>query len=302
MSKVGVCEFCLPVWGPSSLDFAADCGFDGVQITDLRGAYRGFPLANKFIQEGYLDAAARTGLKIDSLHLMALSHSTGMICPKHSPKNEMARISIQKGIACCIDMGIKVLNLSGGDATAMAPVMDMEIWNNLISFLNYTVQSCAEHGIIVAYETCMDISRLYEFLDRIPGLTINYDIENSVVVGTGFQIPLNIPEKIDHVHIKDGLLDTKTGVKRPVITGTGTGNIAEAVRILKEKGYDGWYYSESKYCQYMLPEDIKLQRFGYQAFQELSINDMLPPLTFGGTDMTEVCRNDCEAIKRMVLE
>lgn len=300
MSKVGVCEFCLPVWGPSSLDFAADCGFEGVQITDLRGVYRGFPLSNKFIRDGYLEAADRTGLEIDSLHLMALSHSTGMICPKHSPKNEMARLSLQKGIEACLAMGIKVLNLSGGDRTAMEPVIDREIWDNLIDFMNLAVRSCAEHGIVVAYETSMDISRLNEFLERIPGLTLNYDIENSVVCGTGFQIPLNVPDKIDHVHIKDGYLDLKTGIKSPVITGTGTGNIGEAVRILKEKGYDGWYYSESKFCQYILPEDVALKRFNSKNFGELGINDVLPPSTFGSMDMTDVCRRDCEAIKKMV--
>ena len=300
MSKVGACEFCLPVWGPDSIYFASDCGFEGVQITDLRGAYRGVPLLNKRIQEGYLEAAEKTGLAIDSLHLMALSHSTGMICPAGSPKNEMAKLSLRKGIESCLALGIKVLNLSGGDKTAMEPVINQEIWNNLIAFMNHAVQSCAEHGITVAYETSMDISRLKEFLDRIPGLTLNYDIENSVVCGTGFQIPLYVPEKIDHIHIKDGYRDPETGIKRPVITGTGTGNIAEAVRILKEKGYDGWYYSESKYIQYMLPEDIKQKRFGYEAYQEFSIGDTLPPSTFGGTDLTEVIRKDCEAIKKMV--
>lgn len=300
MSKVGVCEFCLPVWGPDSVVFAADCGFEGLQITDLRGAYRGFPLTNRRIQEGYLEAATRTGVEVGSLHLMALSHSTGMIYPENDPRNEMARHSLLKGIESCLALGIQSLNLSGGDKTAMDPVIDREIWGNLIAFLNFTVRSCADHGIVVAYETSMELVRLREFLESIPGLTVNYDIYNSVISGTGFQIPLNVPEKVDHVHIKDGIWDSVTRTTKPVITGTGTGNISEAVRILKEKAYDGWYYSESKYCQYMLPEDIKLGRRSVAPFKELSIEDEIPPSTFGSTDMTEVIRRDCEAIRKMV--
>ena len=300
MSKVGICEFCMPVWGPDSVYFAADCGFEGVQITDLRGAYRGFPLLNKRIQEGYLEAVERTKVEVPSLHLMALSHSNGPILPKNSPENEMARLALRKGIESSLALGIKSLNLSGGDKTAMEPVLNVEVWNNLIDFLNYSVKACAEHGIVVAYETSMGIERLSEFLERIPGLTLNYDIWNSVIVGTGFEIPLFKADRIDHVHIKDAYFNLEKGVNRPVITGTGNGNIAEGVRLLKEKGYDGWYYSESKYCQYMLTEDIKNKRHGYQAFKELDINDPIPPCSFGLSDMTEVCRKDCEAIKAMV--
>ena len=51
MKKVGVCEWCLPVWGPDSIGFAADIGFEGVQLTDLGGATKGFPMTNQKIRE-----------------------------------------------------------------------------------------------------------------------------------------------------------------------------------------------------------------------------------------------------------
>lgn len=302
MNRVGVCEWCLPVWGPFSLDFAADCGYEGIQLTDLRGPYRGFPMANKCIQEGYKEASARTGVALASMHLMTLSHTTGHVQEFGSPKSELAKLSLLKGIEGCVAMGIPVMNLSGGNVGGIGGGLIKDAWENLIMFMNYAVRKCDEHGITVAYETCLDITYLSELLERVPGLTVNYDIENSNIVGTGFQIPLNIPEKIDHVHIKDGVVDKTTGKKRSVITGEGEGKIAEGVKLLKEKGFEGWYFSESKYIQYILPEDIVLHNYGSQDFDELSIHDVIPPHSFGlGGDLTEVCRKDCEAIKKLVL-
>lgn len=301
-NKVGVCEWCLPVWGPFAVDFAADCGFEGIQLTDLRGPYRGFPMTNKCIQEGYKEASARTGVALGSMHLMSLSHTTGQVNPPNSLKGEMARLNLDKGIEGCVAMGIPVINVSGGNVGGVGGDIIREPWENLISFLTYAVKACADHGIVVAYETCLQIQYLEEMLERVHGLTVNYDIDNSIVVGTGFQIPLNIPDKIDHVHIKESVVDKATGKKKFVITGEGEGKTAEGVRLLKEKGYKGWYYSESKYIEYILPEDIALHNYGSKEFGELTINDVIPPQSFGlGEDLTTVIRKDCEAIKKMVL-
>lgn len=301
MSKVGVCEWCLPVWGPFAVDFAADCGFDGVQVTDLRGAFRGFPMTNPFIQAGYREASERTGVELASMHLMAMSHSTGHISPPHSPKNELARLSLKKGIESCLALGIRVINISGGDATAFAPIVDQEKWGNLIDFLNHAVRTCAERGIVAVYETSMGFARLKELLERVPGLKLSYDIRNCSILGTGFQIPMNAADRVDHVHVCDDILDEETGLMSPAITGTGnTGKLAEGIDLLKEKGYDGWYYSESKYGNFVLPEDMVIGSYGSRFFHELSIDDVLWPQSFGGSDITEVCRRDCDAIRKLV--
>lgn len=301
MSKVGVCEWCMPVWGPSAVDFAADCGFEGVQITDLRGAFRGFPMNNRRIQEGYLEAVERTGIELGSMHLMAMSHSTGHVSPQHSPKNELARLSLAKGIECCRALGIDVINISGGDATAYKPEPDPELWNNLITFLTHAVKACADNGITVAYETSMDFSRLREILERVPGLQLSYDIRNCNLIGSGFQIPLNAFERIDHIHVCDDSPDEKTGILEPALCGTGTvGKLAEGIALLRERGYDGWYYSESKYGNFTLPEDFIVGSYGARFFHELTIEDKLRPYSFGSTDITEACRMDCAAIKKLV--
>ena len=301
MSKVGVCEWCMPVWGPSAVEFAANCGFEGVQVTDLRGAFRGFPMTNKRIQEGYLEASERTGVALASMHLMAMSHSTGHCSPWDSPKNQLAQLSLKRGIESCTALGIRVINISGGDAAARGPVLNRELWDNLILFLNHAVKVCGEKGIVVAYETSMEINRLRELLERVPGLQLSYDIRNCSLLGVGFQIPENVPERIDHVHVCDDIPDENTGILRPVISGTGTvGKLEEGIRILKEKGYDGWYYSESKYGNFTLPEDFEVGSYGARFFKELDIDCIIPPQSFGGTDLTEVCRRDCEAIKKLV--
>lgn len=302
MNKVGVCEWCLPVYGPFAVDFAADCGFEGIQLTDLRGPYRGFPMTNKCIQEGYKEASARTGVELASMHLQTLSHTTGQVCAADSPKGQMARLQLAKGIEGCVAMGIHSINVSGGNIGGMggSPIIK-EAWDNLVEFLTLGVKSCADNGITLAYESCMPIVHLKVLMDAVPGLTVNYDIDNSTFVGTGFEIPLNIPDRIDHVHIKDTLIDKVTGKRKFVITGKGEGKVAEAIKLLNEKGYEGWYYSESKYIQYLLPEDMVLGNYGSKDFGEMSIDDELFPRSFGlGDDMTLVISTDCAAIKSLV--
>lgn len=274
MNKIGVCEWCLPVNGPHALDFAADAGFDGIQLGDLGGSQMGFPMTNEFIREGYKEAAARTGIVLHSMHLYTLVRDAGHIYPRNSPEGELADESIRNGIDSCAAMGIPCLNIS---AFFQSNVSNDYDWKNLVDHLAYACEYGKDHGIYVAYEPGVALDRIKEILDRIPGLVLNYDLTNPRSLGLGEPLEELASlggDVIDHVHVKDSRRDAYGKYMGSCFAGEGAGKIKEAIGLLKKLGYDKWYLSESGY---------------------------LNPLPYGvGPDISAVCRKDCQTIRDIV--
>lgn len=294
MSKVGVCEWCLPVWGPDSAYFAKEAGFEGLQLADLRGYYWGFPMNNKLIQERYRLAAAQTGVTLQSMHLMALSHCTGMISAPESGRGELAKLSMDKGIEACSAMDIPVVNISCG-------FNDEEALQNLIKNLTYAVEHASDKGIKVVYESSKPVSVLQRIFDAVPGLLFNYDIANSFMGDMEYNLPKAFLGLIDHVHIKDYRKDPSTGRNVPCFAGEGIFAIKEGIQLLKELKYDGWYHSEQAYVEYALPEDIRFGRSFSFPTEEPTIADVRRPTSFGiGDDLSAVIQADCARIRELV--
>ena len=61
--QFGVCEFSFPCWGPLALQMAHEAGFTGMQLADAGGSANSYPLNNKRVQESYLEAAAKYGIR-----------------------------------------------------------------------------------------------------------------------------------------------------------------------------------------------------------------------------------------------
>lgn len=276
MSKIGVCEWCLPVSGPFALDFAKDAGFEGIQLGDLGGSQMGYPMTNEFIREGYKEAAKRTGVILQSMHLYTLVRDGGHIYPMNSPEGQEANRSIRNGIDSCEAMGIDCLNISAFFQSEVKNDYDLE---NLIDHLSYAVAYGKDRGVYVAYEPGVKIDKIFRILDRVPGLTINYDLTNPRSLGNGEPLEELVQlgaDVIDHVHVKDSYRDKWGKYQGSRFAGEGTGRIREAIHLLKTLGYDKWYLSESNYIN---------------------------PLPYGvGPDISLVCRKDCEAIRSIVAK
>lgn len=276
MNKVGVCEWCLPVNGPFALDFAARAGFDGIQLGDLGGSQKGFPMMNEFIREGYKEAAERTGVILHSMHLYTMVRDAGHIYPMDSPEGELATTSIRNGIDSCVAMGIPCLNIS---AFFQSNVNSEYDWKNLLDHLVYAVEYGRDKGIYVAYEPGVPLRKIEEILDKIPEITLNYDLTNPRSLGLGEPLQELVAidtKRIDHVHVKDSRRNEFGKYMGPCFAGEGSGKIKEAIKLLTDRGYDKWYLSESNY---------------------------LNPASYGvGNDTGLVCKRDCEAIRKLVEE
>ena len=249
MNKVGICEWCLPVEGPFGLDFAKSVGFEGVQLGDLAGASKGYPMNNEFIQAGYKEAAARTGMVLHSIHLHTLVSEGGHIYPMDSPKGMAGTESIQKGIDACAALDIHCLNISAFFESYVRNDYDLK---NLVDHLNFATSYGKDHDVIIVYEPGVSLDKVLEIMDRVPGLTINYDLLNPLFSGRGdpaVEIPAIGAQRIDHVHIKDVRLDHLgrfTG--GACFCGEGGGRLQESIQLLQSQGYDKWYLSEANYA------------------------------------------------------
>lgn len=274
MNQIGVCEWSLPVSGPFSVNFAADVGFEGVQLGDLGGSTKGYPMSNRCIREGYIEAAANTGVKLHSMHLHTLVRQGGMIHPMHSPEGESAVASLKIGIESCAAMGIPCVNVSAFFKTFIKDDYDFD---NFAAMLNFAVAYGADRGVGIVYEPILAIKDTLLMLDRVKGLRINYDTLNPLFAGSGDpQVEIHTlgSAVIDHVHVKDAKY--KSDVEDPdnCLSGTGIGKLRESIHLLKELGYSGWYLSESNYVN---------------------------PLPYGlGPDISEICRADIHALRELL--
>ncbi len=88
MSRIqfGVCEFSFPCWGPLALQMAHEAGFTGMQLADAGGSTNAYPLNNKRVQESYLEAAAKYGITLQSIHLYTLVRQNFIRFSQASPR------------------------------------------------------------------------------------------------------------------------------------------------------------------------------------------------------------------------
>lgn len=111
-NKMAICEWCFPCLGRSALKLASDIGFEGIQLGDLGGASRRFPMNNREIQEEYLQASEEYGIELETLHLYTLTREGTMLYPFGTVQSDEAKLSIRNGVDACVAMKIPVLFLS----------------------------------------------------------------------------------------------------------------------------------------------------------------------------------------------
>ncbi|MDO4269459.1 MAG: sugar phosphate isomerase/epimerase family protein [Eubacteriales bacterium] len=245
-NKYGICEWSLPAAGPFALRLAAETGFDGIQLGDLGGGPLNFPLNHPRMQQGYLEEAEKSGVRLHSLHLHTLVREGTMRYPLASPEGERAARSIQKGIEACKAMRIDRLMLSSFFASEIRHAYD---FNNFADMLSYACDLGAENGVRIVYEGILPIERLLRLLDIVGDrLTVLYDTLNPIRFGSGDpqeEIRRIGVDRIDHIHVKDAPHE----MVGCCLLGTGEGRFAQTAKLLNDLGYAGWYITENYYAQ-----------------------------------------------------
>jgi len=243
-NKYGVCEWYLPVSGPSSIALAKKLGLDGIQLADLGGHKAGYPLLDRRVQELYLEQAEHTGVGLYAYHPVSLIREGGMQYPVSSARGEFALDAFRKSVKICQALSIPKIMVASFDTSAFTS--EEELKNTLIMLRKYA-EICDQSGLRLIYEGFSSIEVLMQIYDALGGkLTFCYDTLNPLKFAfsnPAKDLALLTVDMIDHVHVKDA--DRSMGNYVPL--GEGAGRLEETVARLRGMGYDGWYFLENHY-------------------------------------------------------
>ena len=247
--KFGVCEFSFPCWGPLALQMAHEAGFTGMQLADAGGSVNAYPLNNKRVQESYLEASAKYGVELHSIHLYTLVRQNFIRCSQNSPEGRECMESIKNGIIAASEMHIPTVMIEGMRMYGAAQ------HKHVFQMYQYAVEVARDYGVQIAMETDIRLEDHFQFLDRFHGeLKLCFDTHNPVMYGTGYppdMIRALGRDRIDHFHMKESQADAEGFITKEtapiVLLGQGTTHFLESVQAIKDIGYEGWIISETFY-------------------------------------------------------
>lgn len=244
--RYGICEWTLPASGAAAVELAGLAGFEGIQLGDLGGSAKEYPLCDEKTQSEILEASARSDVKLQALHLHTLVREGGMIYPANTREGQSAMESIRKGVESCRALGIPTLMLTSGFA---CEIRDEEGFLAFSRMLAYACDIAEDSGPRIVFESILGVPDILRMRQATKGrMRICYDTFNMIRFGRGN--PLEDlarlePEDIDHFHLKDA----PANLKGCVLLGQGCGRFAEVAGRIREMGFSGWFVSENYYAQ-----------------------------------------------------
>ena len=244
-NKLGICEWVMPIKGTLAVQIAAELGLDGIQIDDLGGYRACFPLANKRIQRGYLEASQQYGVELASLGANSFAKGGGLVNTPGTPEWEISRLGLEVNIDACAAMGIPVLMLP---CFWRGYIFTDEHFENCVNMLKLACQMAAEKNITLALESVLPAEKLVQLL-ALPGyenLKVYYDTENSwhfADASPSEELRILGKDRIAQIHLKDGTKETQ-GFK---ILGEGDTGVLMSMETIKEIGFDGYLILENFY-------------------------------------------------------
>jgi sugar phosphate isomerase/epimerase len=238
-------------------------GFDGIQLSDLGGIARNFPMTDKRLQEQYLEYKEYYGIDFQAYYSPALTDQGGIKYPKQSTEGQDALHSFTKGLEICEDLQIPTILIASYDTSNFRNDYEMK---NTAQMLKMFVELAQEKGKQVAYECFATTDKLEWILEYVGrGLKLCYDTLNPIRFGFS-----NPPDEIrrigidviDHIHLKDA----PENMVGSCTLGNGFGKFFETISVLNELGYEGWYMAENYF--YLSP----MNELGYG--WDLAIKDL----------------------------
>lgn len=243
--KFGFCDWKLPVTGLSSLYFAAETGYDGVQYLDT-GIDEAFHLMNHpGAQRALKNAMVKTGVEIHLLQLQSIARAGLVKCKPNTTEGKKGLQCVRLGVEACKAIGIQRIMLVSFYESQIKNHHDLE---NTAAFLKAAGEIIHDGGIEFIYESFIplaDTMELYELTDK--SFQLCYDTLNPLAFGFGSpvdEMPQYLAKKmVNFIHFKD----TPSVFPEFGPLGTGNGLYKECVNILHQYNYEGWLISENNY-------------------------------------------------------
>ena len=269
--KCASCEYCFPVWGSLAVEMAAEAGFDGIEITDGGGYLQphpdnngfveyerlgldlsrkdNFPLTDPFIQDDYMEAAAKHGIKLMGIYLYLLENQGFIKNSDDSKQGQHCRETIKKAIESAAVMGIPQVTL---------PVRGLfGVFQHEYAFqkIKYAQTIAEENGVQLLIVSDGAARWQKEIADRTEGKAkLSFNTLDPVVCAAG-KAPEMIKELgkeyIRQIRARDlkagtdGFV-TRQGGKNTTL-GTGDAGFLQSAEAIKKSGISGWVVSETPY-------------------------------------------------------
>ncbi|MDR1623723.1 MAG: sugar phosphate isomerase/epimerase [Tannerellaceae bacterium] len=242
--KFGVTQWGLPGDGIYAVKLVREAGLDGLQL-ELGSYEKGYPLAQKRIQDAYMEDAIRYKIEFPSLVLNDLTINDfvhGCTCEK----GEIAYEQIKIGIEAAARMKIKTVCIPNFFENF---ITEEYHFDNTVAALKYCCELAGEHDITIASESILNGQEHLRLLAKVhmPNLGILYDSMNYKFFRQYDQLKiLNevYPKMIRQLHVKDG-----TSTLSGSLLGDGNMDFFKQMEFLKAKNYSGWIIIENYYNQ-----------------------------------------------------
>lgn len=247
MNKIAICEWSLPIKGPSMLKVIKELGLDGLQLDDWSSWEHGFPMADPVVQKLYCSAAEQTGLVFPSMGCNGFSRLGGFVNRLGTEEGKRSVSALIRTKEICESMGIPLAMFPCCWAGFIRTQEDLE---NTAEMLRQVCKYYDDSSVNIALESILTPEQ-YQELFRYVGsksLKIYYDTQNTQYFGNAY--PADELMKISvsdlaEVHFKDGLKTTQGCVAY----GDGETGFQDTVDVLKRKGYSGWCVIENFYMK-----------------------------------------------------
>ena len=270
MNRLGLCDWYMLTPGIAAIRHAAKLGCGAVQISDLGGMTRNYPLRDPRIREEYLEAAAQENVALSALHASGLYSVPGMQCAAGSGRHEAAVAEFKLGLAVCRAMDIPVITLV---SVRESRCTNDEEFRNTAKFLKDMTALAKDAGVEIAYEHFCSTDQLVWLFDYVgEGMRLGFDSQNCV--RDGFGDPIEVirrlgPEQFSFVHLKDTPA-SRTGC---ALLGKGICRVEEQLQLILEAGYEGDFVEEN--------------------------NVFLPPLCYEGMGL-DLAAEDLDFVRRAI--
>lgn len=228
---------CLKWDWDKTLDEAVRMGYDGIEVRGV-GDEMYLPAAAPFLPENL--AATMEGLRARGLQVICLDTSCIFDAADKYDENVQAGKAY---IDLAQKMGVPYIRMFG-DRIA-DPAQEDAVVGRVVSGLRALGEYAEGKGVLVLIESHGDFARsdrLVSVMEAVasPAVGVLWDFANTY---KRFGEPLadtysRIGKWVHHVHVKDSI-GSGAEAKHCMI-GQGDLPIGEAVRVLRQHGYDGW--------------------------------------------------------------
>lgn len=240
--KFGCVAWGLPGGGYFGPQIAKEAGLDGIQLE--LGSYEwGYPLAQKQVQEAYLEEGNRLGIEYPSIVLNdVMDHE--FIHGKDTENGKIAYDQMELAVQVAAEMGISKIMVPNFLGNLITEESHVEAIKDALRFI---CEKAIRKDITVMTENALDYKEQIQLLKeiRMPNLTVHFDTQNFK-----FNFNMNQCEQLEGLYpYMDSQLHVKDGINEPggCLLGEGNTDFFPQMEILKKHGYEGWIIIENYY-------------------------------------------------------